>query len=181
MLSADDPFDAFVNITAAFPRLASQLATLVPTPNPRLVDEVSTNQITAAVSRGPAFFLNGKLLSEADVEPFALLRLMRAERKILNDLIDLHRSMTGGVARHLLAAGGPQPPKVSRDRIDPELLGELYDATDREEGGDVILWWNDLEKDRRYKTWDSSVREVRAISASLQRSRIELRVQFLKE
>lgn len=26
----------------------------------------------------------------------------------------------------------------------------LCDASDREEGGDVILWWNDLEKDKRY-------------------------------
>lgn len=112
------------------------------------------------LTRRPAFFLNGKLLAEDEVEPFALLRLMRQERQIITDLLGLDVYMTGAMARHILIAGGPKEPVVSRDRIDAELLGDLYDSTDRHEGGKVILWWNDLEKDRRYKSWSKSVREV---------------------
>lgn len=29
------------------------------------------------------------------------------------------------------------------------LLEGYFDASDRSEGGDVIVWWNDLEKDSR--------------------------------
>ena len=30
------------------------------------------------------------------------------------------------------------------------VLDGLFDASDREEGGEVILWWNNLAKDKRY-------------------------------
>ncbi|KAG0659060.1 hypothetical protein C6P46_005356 [Rhodotorula mucilaginosa] len=158
--SAQDPFSAFVDLTSAFPRLASHLPVLVPDPSPHLISEVSTNQMTSPLARRPAFFLNGKHLTEDEVEPFALLRIMRKERKIINDLLGLEAQMTGADARHILIAGGPKEPTPSQDRIDPELLGELYDATDQQEGEGVILWWNDLEKDRRYKSWTKSVREL---------------------
>ncbi|KWU41782.1 hypothetical protein RHOSPDRAFT_22376 [Rhodotorula sp. JG-1b] len=158
--AAQDPFSAFVDLTSAFPRLASHLPVLVSDPSPHLISEVSTNQMTSPLARRPAFFLNGKHLTEDEVEPFALLRIMRKERKIINDLLSLDARMTGADARHILIAGGPKEPTLSQDRIDPELLGELYDATDRQEGKGVILWWNDLEKDRRYKSWTKSVREL---------------------
>jgi UDP-glucose:glycoprotein glucosyltransferase len=29
-------------------------------------------------------------------------------------------------------------------------LENLFDASDRTEGGNVIVWWNDLEADSRY-------------------------------
>ena len=33
--------------------------------------------------------------------------------------------------------------------------GEVFDIRD-----DNLIWWNDLEKDKRYKSWPKSVREV---------------------
>ncbi|GJN89390.1 hypothetical protein Rhopal_002370-T1 [Rhodotorula paludigena] len=156
-----DPFKAFVDITSAFPRLASHLPALVPHPDPHLMSEVSMNQMSSAVAMRPSFFLNGILLPESDVEPFALLRLMRKERGYINQLQSLGSRFTGQDARNMLINGGPKSNKGRpRDRIDAELLGELYDATDREEGSQVILWWNDLEKDRRYKSWSTSVRDL---------------------
>jgi UDP-glucose:glycoprotein glucosyltransferase len=29
------------------------------------------------------------------------------------------------------------------------VLDNLFDSSDRPEGGDVIVWWNDLEEDSR--------------------------------
>ena len=29
-------------------------------------------------------------------------------------------------------------------------LDAIFDASDRLEGGDLIVWWNDIEKDSRY-------------------------------
>jgi UDP-glucose:glycoprotein glucosyltransferase len=39
-------------------------------------------------------------------------------------------------------------------------LGDLFDAGDKEEGGDLVLWWNDLEKDRKYKSWSKDLKDV---------------------
>jgi UDP-glucose:glycoprotein glucosyltransferase len=30
-----------------------------------------------------------------------------------------------------------------------DLLDGIFDASDRPEGGDVIMWWNNIEKDER--------------------------------
>lgn len=37
----------------------------------------------------------------------------------------------------------------------------IFDASDREEGGDVIVWWNDLEKDQMYAHWSENMHIVR--------------------
>ena len=34
---------------------------------------------------------------------------------------------------------------------------DIFDASDREEGGDVIIWWNDLEKDQMYARWSDNI------------------------
>ncbi|BGP24642.1 killer toxin resistant protein [Rhodotorula toruloides] len=160
ILASEQPLKTFVDFTSAFPRLASHLPTLVPDLDPHLISEVSTNQMSSVLAARPSFFLNGVPLTEAEVDPFALLRLMRKERKHIVNLLSLSIHMTGKEARDILIGGSPRGPSSSRDRIGVDALGELYDSTDRDEGGQVILWWNDLEKDRRYKSWSKSVREL---------------------
>jgi len=29
------------------------------------------------------------------------------------------------------------------------VVNDLFDASDRSEGGNLVLWWNDIEKDNR--------------------------------
>ncbi|GAA6027206.1 hypothetical protein JCM8097_002483 [Rhodosporidiobolus ruineniae] len=163
ILNSAEPFKAFTTLTSAFPRLASRLSTLVPSPDPHLLSEVSMNQMDVPMlTMRPSFFLNGLALSEADIDPYALLRLMRKERKYLADVTSLNVHMTGKDARDILIDGSPKSKAGSARNgiVDAEALGELYDATDRQEGSEVILWWNDLEKDRRYKSWSKSVRDL---------------------
>ncbi|BGP16173.1 hypothetical protein JCM10213_001389 [Rhodosporidiobolus nylandii] len=163
ILDSADPFKAFTTLTSSFPRLASHLPALVPSPSPHLLSEVSMNQMSAPhLTMRPAFFLNGIQLSEADVDPYALIRLMRKERQYLKHLAALHKSMQGEDARRILIDGSPKSKAQAGPGavVDAEALGELYDATDRSEGGQVILWWNDLEKDRRYKSWPTAVKEL---------------------
>lgn len=43
-----------------------------------------------------------------------------------------------------------------------EDVGEgIYDASDRQEQGGVITWWNDIEKDKRYRSWPTNLMSVR--------------------
>ena len=38
-----------------------------------------------------------------------------------------------------------------------ESLYPIFDASDRIEDGQVIFWWNDVEKDQRYASWSSDL------------------------
>ncbi|GAA5982339.1 hypothetical protein JCM5350_006149 [Sporobolomyces pararoseus] len=161
IISSDDPFTAFTSLTSTFPLVASKLSTLVPEISPQLVSEVSTNQATSPLAQRPLFFLNGVALTEAQVEPFALIRLMRKERKYVTELQGLNINMTSKSAREILITGGTKQVVANEKGMMPnEALGELFDATDRQEGGQVIVWWNDLEKDKRYRSWPSTVRDL---------------------
>lgn len=40
------------------------------------------------------------------------------------------------------------------------MLDGIFDVSDREEGGDVIFWFNDLEKDGRYGGWPATIEAV---------------------
>ena len=40
-------------------------------------------------------------------------------------------------------------PTVSAAQSQSSVLDGLFDASDRPEGGDVIVWWNDFENDER--------------------------------
>lgn len=132
-----------------------------------LIGEVFTNQMSQRVASSNYFFLNGIELTDADIDPFALLRLMRKERKVISSILSLHEQMTAAQARELLTFEAPGGQSQQRGISELSLaLGEVFDASDREEGGDLIMWWNNLEKDQRYKTWSKSLREVRIHSVS---------------
>lgn len=121
--------------------------------------EVLDNQMGYKVSSRPGFFLNGLDLDVPDVDPYALLRMMRSERRIMTGILSLHDGLTAKDARDLLSFDSTKP--ILRGRNPAETYtGEIFDASDRPEGGDVILWWNDLEKDHRYKKWSKSLAEV---------------------
>ncbi|KAF8164188.1 UDP-glucose:glycoprotein glucosyltransferase-domain-containing protein [Mycena galopus ATCC 62051] len=40
------------------------------------------------------------------------------------------------------------------------VVDGVFDASDREEGGGVVVWWNDLEKDSRYAAWSPSIHAI---------------------
>ena len=60
----------------------------------------------------------------------------------------------------IAAASSPSANGPSRGLVALESLGELFDASDRREGSEVIMYWNDLEKDIRYKPWSKSVQAL---------------------
>lgn len=50
---------------------------------------------------------------------------------------------------------------VGLAQSDTGVLDGLFDASDRPEKRNVILWWNDMEKDARYARWSPSLSSVR--------------------
>lgn len=78
----------------------------------------------------------------ADLLPNRLLRLLRKERATMRSLMAL------GLSR-LQAFELLTHPAVGEAQSEAGVLDGLFDASDREEDGGVIMWWNDLEKDNR--------------------------------
>lgn len=113
------------------------------------------------VASSNSFYLNGIELSTAEVDPFALLRMMRKERSVMAGIMSLDKRITPVAARSFLTFQAPADPSQSRGTTEiADALGEMFDSSDREEGGNVILWWNDLEKDKRYAGWTTKLREM---------------------
>ena len=164
ILSSPDPLTAFVELTSNFPLLASQLSQLVPIVSEDLASEVAANQLNHPAAARNSFSINGVALSESDVDPFALLRMMRKERQFVFDIEQLDRNLSLKQAREILmheGIGAAATVGAAADgRVTAESLGEIFDASDREEGGDLVLWWNDLTRDKRYAKWSKDIQEV---------------------
>lgn len=174
VLAAESPLDELVSLTGSFPLRAAQLASKQRPSDDALARESSDNKMQNPLASlpGPSFLVNGIPLTPSEVDPFALMRILRAERTLIQDILAVHHKLHFRFARDLLmhpnisrmlpGASSSRARFLSPDgRVSPEILGELFDASDRDEGtGSVLLWWNDLEKDKRYASYTKNVRDL---------------------
>lgn len=49
---------------------------------------------------------------------------------------------------------------ISAAQRERGAVEDIFDASDREEDGDVIIWWNDLENDQMYASWGDNIQMV---------------------
>jgi UDP-glucose:glycoprotein glucosyltransferase len=104
------------------------------------------------------FWMNGMHIPRENVEAFNLLSLMRRERNLIFSLRKLGLSSNEAVMF------------LSHEKIAEKIevgTTNRFDIRDDVEGGDVIIWLNDLEKDTRYKSWPLEIRNVFARRAWL--------------
>lgn len=96
-------------------------------------------------------WLNGVTIQDKDISPLGLLRLLRKERDTVLSLVGKEFGPqileTPAQAIELLTH-----PKLGEAQGSKGVVDGMFDASDRPEGGDLILWWNDIEKDERYTT-----------------------------
>ncbi|CAL1698787.1 unnamed protein product [Somion occarium] len=145
---SEEPLSTLKQLSQSFPKYASSVARRV-TVDTNLQDEVSSNQLKAQGGISMAW-LNGAVIPEKDMNPFTLLRLLRKERSVMSSLGSLGLSPNQSIT--LLTHNA-----VSLAQADSGVLDGIFDASDRPEGGDVIVWWNDFEQDSRYARWGSSI------------------------
>ncbi|KAJ7813688.1 glycosyltransferase family 24 protein [Mycena olivaceomarginata] len=140
---------------AKLPKYMRALALRVPrVPSPQLRDELHVNQLKAQAGIS-VFWLNGATLPEKDVTALGLLRAVRKERALMGALagLGLGRGEALAVLTHegvsgALGEGGGG------------ALDGIFDASDRTEDGEVLVWWNDIEKDSRYAKWSPSIHSI---------------------
>ncbi|KAI6106945.1 glycosyltransferase family 24 protein [Pisolithus croceorrhizus] len=158
-------------LSTSFPLYATSLARKI-TVSGELKDEVHENWAKSAPGANMVW-VNGRALNEdqgASGNIFGILRTVQRERRLVKSLVAL--GMTREQAIELLMhpvhssaqstgshlgsrrrpAGEEREERKRTFTISPkfaEFVEGLVDASDRQEGGDVIMWLNDLEKDPR--------------------------------
>ncbi|OXG53132.1 UDP-glucose:glycoprotein glucosyltransferase [Cryptococcus neoformans] len=142
IMSSDDPISALTHLSQDFPKYSAALAHQVEVP-----EDIQSKGRTIAV-RGKAkeaIYINGKPF-DRDLNPYTLLKALRDERQLTISLTSL--GLTPKQSIDILA-----DPVVGQGQIENDMGEGLVDASDRIEGGDVITYWNDIEKDKRYHNW----------------------------
>lgn len=171
ILAQPDPLDALVKLSQDFPKYATFLSeVLVDTEGP-VYKEVQQNRLSQQQPGINAVWMNGLQLNPKQLDTYALLGLLRSERSRVDDLTRLGLNVKQAVkllshpamseASSDKASSLPDLMKLLRS---PEVsladIGTLFDASDRQEDGEAILWFNDLEQDRRYARWPRSLQAV---------------------
>ncbi|KAG6848662.1 hypothetical protein H0H93_015060, partial [Arthromyces matolae] len=146
---SSDPLFTLKQLSQNFPKYATAIARRVVV-NESIAGEIHINGVKIQ-GGGHMMWLNGASVADKDVNPFGLLRLLKKERAAISSLtsLGLQRNETLELLTHPMIAAAQSPGGSALDGI--------FDATDRTEGGDVIIYWNDIEKDSRYKNWSNSV------------------------
>ncbi|ORX39729.1 UDP-glucose:Glyco protein glucosyltransferase-domain-containing protein, partial [Kockovaella imperatae] len=147
IMSSPDPLAALTHLSQDFPKYSAALARKVNVSGP--ISEAIGRMLSQPVPvRG--IFINGKLHAESEIDAYSLLNTLRTERDLAKSLVDL--GLAPSQAIHLLTDS-----LIGRQQTEDDTSDGLVDASDRHEGGNVIIWWNDIEKDSRYKGWSTSI------------------------
>lgn len=137
---SSDPFSTLTHLSQNFPKYATSLARRVLV-NESISEELHNNSLK--VQRGiNVLWLNGQQIDVKDVHPFGLLRLLKKERAVMQSLTS--QGLQPSQAFQLLTH-----PAIAATQKDGGMMGAVFDASDRPEGEDIIVWWNDMEKDKR--------------------------------
>ena len=142
IMASQDPFDALVKVSQDFPKHSSFISKL------NILDEFVVEHRSNREKFLPAgynmIWMNGLQIEERQIDAFALLEQLRQERKLIGSLKDV--GLSGAEAVSLISH-----PAIAQSQVSGEV--QRYDYRDTLEGGNVIIWLNDIEKDRRYESW----------------------------
>lgn len=140
--NSEKPFTTLIKLTQDFPRYSASVA----------AHNISEpfNAAREMVAPGGINFLwmNGVQLIERQIEPFALVEMLRRERRLVDGFRRL--GLTGKQAISILGHSA-----ISTAKGDDETL--RYDWTDKLEDGRATIWLNDLENDSRYEDYPKSL------------------------
>ncbi|KAF5386468.1 hypothetical protein D9757_005906 [Collybiopsis confluens] len=148
IMDSPNPLLTLKHLSQNFPKYVTTLARRVPIGDD-LAQELHENQLRVQAGVN-VMWINGLHITEKDINAFGFLRLIKKERELMMELTGL--GFDNGEAIELLTH-----PAIAAAQESKDVLDGLVDASDRPEGGDVIIWWNDLEKDKRYNQWSPSL------------------------
>jgi UDP-glucose:glycoprotein glucosyltransferase len=145
----ENPFKTLVKLSQDFPKYSSAIASHNATKE--FVAEHQYNRAKLVPAGMNIMWMNGVQLIERQIEPLDLLETLRKERKLISSVRELGFSSPQAI--QLLSNDA-----VATVKADNEV--QRFDWRDDIEGGNVIIWMNDIEKDKRYEGWPTALTAV---------------------
>ncbi|KAI1371922.1 glycosyltransferase family 24 protein [Hypoxylon crocopeplum] len=147
VMQSDDPFQTLIKLTQDFPKFSASVA--AHNASDAFVAEHRQNRALGVPAGMNVIWMNGVQLIERQIDPFTLVDSIRRERKLIEGVTDL--GLSGKEAVSLLGhrevtlakSGGDEPRR--------------FDWRDEIEDGRVIIWLNNIEKDKRYADYPKSL------------------------
>lgn len=149
VMESDEPFETLIKFTQDFPKYSAWMAAR--DVSPEFIEEQRANRGGLVPSGVNVLWMNGVQLIERQIEPFNLVDMLRRERTLISEVKDV--GLTGSEAISLLSH-----PNVTSSKISDN--SQRFDWRDDGEGGNVIMWFNDLENDPEYEDYPKSVKAV---------------------
>ncbi|KAI4167163.1 MAG: hypothetical protein LQ343_007430 [Gyalolechia ehrenbergii] len=144
VLSSDDPLDTLIKVSQDFPKHSSAIARR--NVSAELLAEHRNNREIILPAGYNVIWMNGMQVEARQMDAFALLERMRRERSLICSLRNI--GFSGLEAVQLLSH-----PSIAESKVGGE--DQRYDCRDVLEGEKIIVWLNDIEKDKRYQDWPS--------------------------
>ncbi|PGH18688.1 hypothetical protein AJ80_04436 [Polytolypa hystricis UAMH7299] len=148
VMSSENPFGTLLKLSQDFPRHSAAIAARNATPEFLTEFRESREMLPPGTN---VIWINGVQMDPRTIDAFSLLGHLRHERKLINGLRGVGLSAKEAVT--LLS-----DPIVAKSQVSEDVI--RYDYRDDIEGGGVIIWLNDFEKDQRYEEWPTSIQAL---------------------
>ena len=149
VMKSDQPMDTLLKLVQDFPKYTSTIAGRNASAD--FLEEHDNNRDLLLAPGASAIWINGVQIPAREVNPHALLAHMRRERKLINGIRS--QGLTASDAISLLSHPAITEGQTGND-------AQRYDFRDATEGGNIIIWMNNIEKDSRYEGWPTELRSV---------------------
>lgn len=149
VMGSDAPFDTLLRLSQDFPKHSSSIAAA--NISDEFVSEHARNRAEILPSGYNILWINGVQIMARDVEAYSLLEHLRRERKLINGVQEI--GLNGAEAVELLSHEA-----ITESQVDQET--QRYDWRDDTEGGNVIIWMNNIEKDKRYADFPKTAKAL---------------------
>ena len=146
VMSSDDQLDTLLRVSADFPRCSAMIASH--NASETFLNEYRANRDVFLPQGYSIVWINGVQVDTRSLNPFGLLDHLRRERSLINNLRDL--GFTASQAIKLLSHKD-----IAQAQVEKEP--QRYDWRDQTEGSNIIMWLNNIEKDKRYQNWPSQL------------------------
>ena len=163
IMSSEDPFETLVKISQDFPKHSHFMAKQ--NISEEFLLEHRKNRDKLLPPGYNIVFMNGQQIEARQMDAFALLEQCRRERSVIESLREL--GFTGSEAVQILSH-----PAIAESKSSAAV--QRYDYRDTLEGGRVIIWLNDIEKDKRYMDWPTHASAVSNMAICIRRKLISL-------
>ncbi|KAH3953623.1 hypothetical protein HBH98_179880 [Parastagonospora nodorum] len=149
VMKSDQPMDTLLKLVQDFPKYSSIIAGQ--NVSESFLEEHTKNREFLLPAGFNMIWINGVQIPARDVNPYSLLAHLRRERTLINGI----RSQ-GLSAPDVVALLSHEAIAATQTQDEPQR----YDFRDEIEGGNVIMYLNDIEKDDRYESWPTDLRAL---------------------